>query len=71
MKSDITYKFRNATDANRFVNELKHWHKHEVQAKLYKKESIVKVSYDMSGKQFSYVSSDLDELASHYLASEI
>ncbi len=66
MVTDITYQFASSTQANRFLNELRDWHKHEVKAKLYVKSNMVKVSYEFDGRGFDYTCSDLDDLASQY-----
>ena len=71
MVSQISYQFSSASDANRFLNELKHWSLHEVKAKLYKRSDSVTVKYDFDGKGFDYTCSDLDDLANRYCGVEI
>ena len=63
MITDITYQFESHTYANRFINELQHWGKQDVKAKLFAKSSMVKVSYEFDGRGFDYTCSDLDDLA--------
>ncbi|MFT5669617.1 MAG: hypothetical protein ACJA0G_000267 [Kangiellaceae bacterium] len=63
MITDITYQFESHTHANRFINELQHWDKQIVKAKLFAKSSMVKVSYEFDGKGFDYTCSHLDDLA--------
>lgn len=62
----ISYQFPTHTHAEKFINELAHWHKHEVKAKLFKQRTQVKVSYELEGKGFDYTASDLDDLATQY-----
>lgn len=64
MITDITYQFESHVHANRFINELQHWDKQDVRAKLYAKSSMVKVSYEFDGRGFDSTCSDLDDLAS-------
>jgi len=70
MITDITYQFETHNQANRFINELQHWSKHTVKAKLFAKSSIVKVSYRFDGRGFDYTCSDLDDLASAHGGTE-
>jgi hypothetical protein len=70
MTTDITFQFTSHTQANRFINELQHWDKQTVKAKLYAKSSMVKVSYEFDGKGFDYTCSDLDDLASRHDGKE-
>lgn len=70
MDIHVCYRFENGRDANRFLNELKHWSKHEVSAKLFKSECLVKISYELYGSEFNYASSDLDDLALKYNGKE-
>ena len=70
MITDIKYQFDSHVEANRFINELQHWSKHRVKAKLYAKSNMVKVSYSFDGIGFDYTSSDLDDLASAYNGAE-
>jgi hypothetical protein len=70
MITDITYQFESHTHANRFINELQHWEKQSVKAKLFAKSSMVKVSYEFDGRGFDYTCSDLDDLASIHNGTE-
>ncbi|GAB55528.1 hypothetical protein GPUN_1404 [Glaciecola punicea ACAM 611] len=70
MITDITYQFESHTQASRFINELQHWDKQSVKAKLFAKSSMVKVSYEFDGKGFDYTCSDLDDLASAHKGAE-
>lgn len=70
MINDIRYQFQTHIQANRFINELQHWDKHSVKAKLYNKSNTVKVSYESDGRGFDYTCSDLDDLASMYGGTE-
>ena len=70
MVTEISYQFTSHIQANRFINELKYWDKHEVKAKLFTKSSRVKVSYEFNGRGFDYTSSDLDDLASLHGGAE-
>ena len=71
MITEIRYQFSNEPAANRFLNELKHWSLHDVKARLNKRASQVKVSYEFDGRGFDYTCSDLDSLASQYGGSEV
>ena len=70
MQTTIYYQFPNHIQANRFINELSHWHKHDVSGKLFKSRDQVKVSYELSANQFDYTASDLDDLANQYEGRE-
>jgi len=71
MINEIRYQFDSAPVANRFLNELKHWSKANVTAKLFKASNSVSVSYEYEVGKFDYTCSDLDELASQYEGTEI
>jgi hypothetical protein len=71
MINEIRYQFSSAPVANRFLNELKHWSKAEVKAKLFKGSNSVSVSYEYELGKFDYTCSDLDDLASQYGGIEI
>ncbi len=71
MLNEIHYQFTTAPAANRFVNELKHWPKAEVSAKLYKSARSVSVSYKIDSSGFDYTISELDDLAQSYGGEEI
>lgn len=71
MVSQISYQFNNASEANRFLNELTHWTLHDVKAKLYKRSDSVTVKYEFDGRGFDYTCSDLDDLAGRYDGVEI
>ena len=64
MITEINYQFESHIQANRFINELQHWDKHDVKAKLSIKSNSVKVRYEFDGRGFDYTCSDLDDLAS-------
>ncbi|MDT0593680.1 hypothetical protein [Glaciecola petra] len=66
LEHQLVYQFNSHADANRFVNELKHWSLHEVKAKLHRASNNVIVKYSFDGKGFDYTSSDLDDLAARY-----
>lgn len=70
MLNQIAYKFPHHSGANRFLNELRHWSKHDVKAKLHRQSSSVLVSYEINLGGFDYTCSDLDELAARYQGSE-
>lgn len=70
MITDITYKFESHIQANRFINELQHWEKHSVKAKLFAKSNMVKVSYEFDERGFDYTCSDLDDIASIHNGTE-
>ena len=70
LENQVVYQFNSHTEANRFLNELKHWSLHVVKAKLYKATHSVIVKYTYEQKGFDYTSSDLDELASRYGGTE-
>jgi hypothetical protein len=71
MLQQISYQFNSAPEANRFLNELRHWPLHEVTAKLYKRSDSVAVKYEFDGRGFDYTCSDLDDLAQRYNGFEI
>ncbi|HAB79149.1 MAG TPA: hypothetical protein DCE62_02575 [Glaciecola sp.] len=71
MLNQIHYQFATAPEANRFLNELKHWSKGQVSAKLYKSSRSVSVSYEIDSSGFDYTISDLDDLAQTYNGEEI
>ncbi|MGJ8674572.1 MAG: hypothetical protein ACSHWP_01375 [Pseudoalteromonas sp.] len=71
MINEIRYQFASASVANRFLNELKHWSKADVQAKLFKASNSVSVSYEYEVGKFDYTCSDLDDLASQHEGTEI
>lgn len=71
METQIAYSFASATEANRFLNELKPWSKAKVKASLYRGDSTVKVSYEYDGHGFDSTCSELDDLASRYNGSEV
>lgn len=71
MLTQIQYQFCSHPPAYRFLNELKHWDKHEVRAKLYKNDHSVAVSYRLQSGEFNYVCSDLDDLASKHGGTEV
>jgi hypothetical protein len=71
MLNQIHYQFATAPEANRFLNELKHWSKGQVSAKLYKSSRSVSVSYEIDSSGFDYTISDLDDLAQIYNGEEI
>ena len=71
MINEIRYQFTSASVANRFLNELKHWSKADVQAKLFKASNSVAVSYEYEVGKFDYTCSDLDDLASQHEGTEI
>lgn len=71
MINEIRYKFASASVANRFLNELKHWSKAEVEARLFKASNSVSVSYKYEVGKFDYTCSDLDDLASQHEGTEI
>ena len=64
MINEIRYQFSTSSIANRFLNELKHWSKADVNAKLFKASYSVAVSYEYEVGKFDYTCSDLDDLAS-------
>jgi hypothetical protein len=71
MLNQIHYQFATAPEANRFLNELKHWSKGQVSAKLYKSSRSVSVSYEIDSSGFDYTISELDDLAKTYNGEEI
>jgi hypothetical protein len=71
MVNEIHFQFTSAPIANRFLNELKHWSKADVTAKLFKASHSVSVSYEYEAGQFDYTCSELDDLASQYDGKEI
>ena len=71
MLNQIHYQFATAPEANRFLNELKHWSKGQVSAKLYKSSRSVSVSYEIDSSGFDYTISNLDDLAQTYNGEEI
>jgi len=71
MLNQIHYQFATSPEANRFLNELKHWSKGQVSAKLYKSSRSVSVSYEIDSSGFDYTISDLDDLAQTYNGEEI
>ncbi|MBT4884471.1 MAG: hypothetical protein P8Q24_10220 [Glaciecola sp.] len=71
MLNQIHYQFATAPEANRFLNELKHWSKGQVSAKLYKSSRSVSVSYEIDSSGFDYTISELDDLAQTYNGEEI
>ncbi|MGS2719830.1 hypothetical protein [Paraglaciecola aestuariivivens] len=71
MQTDICYQFNLAQNANRFLNELKHWPVAKVQAKLFEGSESVKVSYQFDGMGFDYTLSELDNLAAKYAGVEL
>ena len=71
MINEIRYQFASASVANRFLNELKHWSKGVVNAKLFKASNSVSVSYEYEVGKFDYTCSDLDDLARQHEGSEI
>jgi hypothetical protein len=71
MLNEIRYQFSSASVANRFLNELKHWSKAEVKAKLFKASNSVSVSYEYEVGKFDYTCSDLDDLACQHDGTEI
>jgi hypothetical protein len=71
MTNEIRYQFSSSSVANRFLNELKHWSKADVKAKLFKASNSVAVSYEYDLGKFDYTCSDLDDLASLHSGVEI
>ncbi|MFQ3251224.1 hypothetical protein [Glaciecola sp.] len=71
MTNEIRFQFSSAPVANRFLNELKHWSKADVKAKLFKASHSVAVSYEYEAGKFDYTCSELDDLASQYGGKEI
>jgi hypothetical protein len=71
MLNEMRYQFSSASIANRFLNELKHWSKADVKAKLFKVSNSVAVSYEYEVGTFDYTCSDLDDLASQHDGTEI
>jgi len=71
MLNEMRFQFSSATIANRFLNELKHWSKADVKAKLFKASNSVAVSYEYELGKFDYTCSDLDDLATGYGGEEI
>ncbi|MGJ8682224.1 hypothetical protein [Paraglaciecola sp.] len=71
MKTEISYRFKSAQIANRFLNELKHWSVADVKAKLFKGSDSVKITYQFDGKGFDYTCSELDDLARQYDGEEV
>ncbi len=71
MITEIIYKFKNEPSAYRFMNELKHWSKHEVDAHLHRTSECVIVRYECFGSDFNYASSDLDDLAAKHEGTEV
>ncbi|MDG1121484.1 MAG: hypothetical protein P8J70_01865 [Glaciecola sp.] len=71
MLNEIHYQFASAPEANRFLNELKHWSKAQVKAKLFKSSRSVSVSYEIDSSGFDYTISELDDLAQTYGGEEI
>jgi hypothetical protein len=71
MINEIKYQFSSSSVANRFLNELKHWPKADVKARLFKASNSVAVSYEYEAGNFDYTCSDLDELASLHDGVEI
>ena len=71
MLNEIHYQFATAPEANRFLNELKHWSKGQVRAKLFKSSHSVSVSYEIDSSGFDYTISVLDDLAQTYGGEEI
>ena len=71
MINEIHFQFASAPEAYRFLNELTHWSKAEVTAKLFKSSSSVSVSYEVDSSGFDYTISDLDDLAQQYGGEEI
>jgi len=71
MINEICYQFSSSSIANRFLNELKHWSKADVKAKLFKASNSVSVSYEYEVGKFDYTCSELDDLASQHDGIEI
>ncbi|MDU0355910.1 hypothetical protein RS130_20270 [Paraglaciecola aquimarina] len=71
MQTEISYRFKSAQVANRFLNELKHWSVADVKAKLFNGSDSVKVTYLFDGKGFDYTCSELDTLADKYEGEEV
>lgn len=71
MQTQIIYAFDNAPAANRFLNSLKFWSVADVEAKLFRADNSVKVSYSFDGRGFDTTCSELDDLAANYGGREI
>lgn len=71
MVNEMCFQFATAPIANRFLNELKHWSKADVKAKLFKASNSVSVSYEYDAGKFDYTCSELDDLASQYGGAEL
>ena len=71
MINQINYQFLTPPNANRFLNELKHWSKGQVTAKLFKSSNSVAVSYEIDSGGFDYTIAHLDDLAQQHGGEEI
>jgi FPC/CPF motif-containing protein YcgG len=71
MQTHIIYAFDSAPAANRFLNALKFWSVADVEGKLYKGSTSIKVSYCFEGRGFDSTCSELDDLAAGYGGHEI
>ena len=71
MQAQVIYGFETDQIANRFLNELKHWSVADVDARFYRGNQMVKVSYQIEGGGFDATLSELDDLAASYGGSEV
>lgn len=71
METQVVYGFETAQVANRFLNALKNWSVAEVDAKFFRGNKMVKVTYQYGDTGFDKTCSELDDLADRYEGTEI
>lgn len=71
MQVQVAYGFANAQEAYRFLNELKHWSVKDVNARFFRDNTSVQVSYQLDGFGFDSTAAELDDLAASYGGREL